>query len=112
MTVPVVVLQIDSPDAFVEELKHRGIGEVRVCTWYRRSPYLIMEMKCRFTAYDPGSGVILRLDVTYYRGFYGTEEDKREAREAYEKVVEPVKEKISRVARILDGEYHNGEAKW
>jgi len=112
MTVSSIILQIDSPEAFIAELRRRGIKEVRVCTWYRRLPYFNVEVKRRFTAYDSASSLILRLDVTYYRGFYTNERDKQRVKEAYEKTVKPIEEKISRVAEILDGEYHNGEARW
>jgi len=107
-----VVLQVNTPETFLSELKSRGIREVRACSWYRRLPYFSFEVKRRFTAYDSASSMILRLDIVYYRGFINGEDDKRRVREAYEKIVKPVEERISRVAEILDGEYHSGEARW
>ena len=112
MTVQTVILQVNTPDAFIVELKSRGIREVRACNWYRRLPYFRFEVKRRFTAYDSASGMILRLDIVYYRGFINGEDDKRRVMEAYEKVVRPIEEQIRRVAEILDGEYHSGEARW
>jgi len=112
VTVQTVVLQVNTPDVFIAELRRRGIGEVRACTWYKLDGLGRLVLKRRFTAYDSEACLIVRLDVTYYRGFYVCKEDKRRVREAYEKIVKPVEERISRVAEILDGEYHSGEARW
>jgi hypothetical protein len=108
-----VVLQIDSLDTFISELRRRGINDVRATTWYKPGGLGQLLMKRRFTAYDPHNGLILRLDVVYYRGFYyASDQDKQQVKEAYEKRVKPVEEQISQVAEILDGEYHNGSAQW
>jgi hypothetical protein len=113
VTVSAVVLQINDPEVFVEELRRRGIRVVRATSWWRRLPYLDFEVKRRFTAFDRDEGVILRLDVTYYRGVYtGSPEHRRAVEEACRKKAGPIEEQIRRVAEILDGEYHNGEARW
>lgn len=113
MSRSVVYLQLNSLDAFIRELESRGIGEVRATTWYKPDGFGQIVLKRRFTAYAPREGLILRLDVTYYRGFYyANDRDKQQVKEAYEKCVKPVEDRISQVARLLEGEYHNGRAEW
>ena len=113
MSKTAVVLQVLNVEAFISELKSRGIREVRACTWHQTGALSYLVLKRRFTAYDPKANLILRLDVIYYRGFYyANDRARQQVKEAYEKIVRPVEERISRVAEILDGEYHNGEARW
>jgi len=106
-----------SLDAFIAELRSRGIKEVRRSEW-RKIQDLCEVRKTRFTAYDPQEAVILRYEVFYWRGIYVPESSPvgrgltEKVRQAYEEIVLPIEEKIRSVARIEDGEYHNGETGW
>jgi len=108
---------MSSLDAFIAELRGRGIDEVRRCEW-RRIQDIHEIRKARFTAYDPRESVIIRYDVIYWRGIYfpsdspAGKEYGEKVRQAYKEIVLPIEEKIRSVARVEDGEYHNGEARW
>ena len=108
---------MNSLDAFVFEIESRGISEVRRCEW-RRIQDIYEIRKARFTAYDPKNSVIIRYDVIYWRVIYvpsdspAGKEYGEKVRRAYEEIVLPVEEKIRSVARVEDGEYHNGMTGW
>ena len=117
MSRSVVYLQMNSLDAFVFEIESRGISEVRRCEW-RRIQDIHEIRKARFTAYDPKESLIIRYEVVYWYGIYvpsdspASKEYGEKVRQAYEEIVLPVEDKIRSIARIEDGEYHNGEAGW
>jgi len=91
--------------------------EVRRSEW-RRIQDIYEIRKARFTAYDPKNSVIIRYDVIYWRGIYvpsdspAGKEYGEKVRQAYEEIVLPVEEKVRSVARVEDGEYHNGMTGW
>ena len=106
-------LEITDLDQFIEELQSRDIQEVRENRWVRIQK-IHETRKARFTAWDPREGVILRLDATYYQDIFHPEDEEKqkEIEGALAKIVNPVREKIEKVARIKNGEYHTGRAEW
>jgi len=113
----VVYLQLSCLDAFIAELRSRSLVEVRRSEW-RRIQDIYEIRKARFTAYDPKNSVIIRYDVIYWRGIYvpsdspAGKEYGEKVRQAYEEIVLPIEEKVRSVARVEDGEYHNGMTGW
>jgi len=108
-----VYLEINDLDSFLQEIEKRKIQEVRVSDW-RRVDSFILTLKCRLTAYDPNASMILRMEITYYRGLFepNSQEMKQKIRTARDELVKPVLERIGKVARVEVGEFHLGSPRW
>jgi hypothetical protein len=107
-TKPLAYLQLTSLDAFVEELKRRGIYEARISEWIQCSD-VFEKHKLRLTALDAHNNLILRYETAYYQGLAfecESEEIKRLRDAAKWRIVERLKaESIS----VLNGEFHSGK---
>jgi len=110
---PLAYLQLTSLEAFIAELKRRGIGEARLSEWSRRLG-LFEECKLRLTALDKAEGVIIRYDHTFYYDLAIFHEDECEKyEEAKRKAEEQIADALEKAGiKLLDGEYHNGKAEW
>lgn len=112
MSEPLAYLQLTSLEAFVEELKQRGIGEVRLCEWSQRRD-IFERRKLRLTAIDLKTGLILRLDIVFYRDFAILHEHEIEK---YRQAKEEAEQRITKLEeagiRLREGEYHYGRAEW
>ena len=106
-------LQLTNLEAFIAELKRRGLKEARLSEWSRRQG-LFEECNLRLTALDKAEGVIIRYDHTFYYDLAILHEDEREkyegAKRKAEKRIADALEKAG--IKLLDGEYHNGKAEW
>jgi len=108
-----IYLELSGLEQFIEELKRRGITEVRQCEWTRQRQIFECR-KLRLTALDQKSRLILRLDIPFYNDF--TIKHQRE-REKYEHTRKEVQHQIDSKfkeagIKLLDGEYHYGKAEW
>jgi hypothetical protein len=106
----VAYLQLTSLNAFVDELKLRGLYEVRLSEWGQRRE-MFERRKLRLTALDLHHGLIMRYETTYYQGLAEPEPEelKRLRDEARKHITERLEaEGIS----VLEGEYHAGKAEW
>ena len=116
MSEAIVFLEITDLDTFIYELESRYIIEVRQSAWHRtEGKYLEQMRKARFTAWDPQQLMILRMDIPYYRGLYvrrGNDEEEKKIDEAITRVINPIVEKIEKVAKVENGEYHPGKTEW
>jgi hypothetical protein len=107
---PVAYLQLTSLEGFIDELKRRGVYEVRLSEWVQRQE-MFERRKFRLTALDPYYGLIIRYETTYYQGLAEPEPEqlKRLRDEARKQLVDKIEaEGIS----VLEGEYHVGKAEW
>jgi len=75
---------------------------------------LFEECKLRLTALDQASKLILRYDHIFYYDFAVIGEHEREKyNRAREEARRQIYRKLSESGiQLLDGEYHNGKAKW
>jgi hypothetical protein len=109
-TKPIAYLQLTSLNAFVDELKRRGICEARLSEWVQRRE-MFERRKFRLTALDPNYSLIMRYETTYYQGLAEPEPEqlKRLRDEARKHLTDKLEaEGIS----VLEGEYHAGKAEW
>jgi hypothetical protein len=107
---PIAYLQLTSLNAFVDELRRRGVYEARLSEWVQRRE-MFERRKFRLTALDPYNSLIMRYETTYYQGLAEPEPEqlKRLRDEARKQLVDKLEaEGIS----VLEGEYHVGKAEW
>jgi hypothetical protein len=105
---PAFFLQLTSLQSFIDELKRRGIYEARLSEWIQRSE-MFETRKLRLTALDAYNNLILRYDLTYYRGLAQepeSEELKKLRNEAKKQVVEKL---CSEGITLYNGEYRFGK---
>ena len=74
----------------------------------------ILTLKSRFTAYDSEASIILKMEITYFRGLLEpkSEEWRKKIKVARNEIVEPIIEQICKVASVRPGEFHLGSPKW
>jgi len=103
-------LQLTSLNAFVDELKRRGLYEARLSDWVQRRE-MFERRKLRLTALDPYHGLIMRYETTYYQGLAEPEPEqlKRLRDEARKKIAEKLE---AEGIALYEGEYHSGKAEW
>jgi hypothetical protein len=104
----IAYLQLISLESFVDELKRRGLYEARLSEWIQRRE-MFERRKFRLTALDVYNNIILRYDLTYYRGLVQepeSEELKRLRDEAKKRIVEKLQ---SEGITLYEGEYHSGK---
>ncbi|MEM3579380.1 MAG: hypothetical protein QXL54_04065 [Candidatus Bathyarchaeia archaeon] len=110
-TAAVVYLQLTSLEAFIAELKRRGISEAGLSDRIQRRE-MFERRKFRVTALDLYHGLILRYESIYYQGLAvdgETEELKKSREEARKRIAERLE---AEGIRLLEGEYHAGRAEW
>jgi hypothetical protein len=103
----IAYLQLTSLEGFVDELKRRGLYEARLSEWIQRRE-MFETRKLRLTALDPYNNIILRYDLTYYRGLAQepeSEELKKLRNDAERRIVEKLG---SESVTLYNGEYHFG----
>ena len=108
---PLAYLQLTSLEAFIEELKRRGVNEARLIERVQRRE-VFERRKLRLTALDSEAMLILRLDYPFYQGFTMEHESGKYAqakREAEQHINHRLKEAGIRLYR---GEYHHGRCSW
>ena len=101
---PVAYLELTSLNAFVDELKRRGLYEARLSEWVQRRE-MFERRKLRLTALDPYHGLIMRFETAYYQGLAEPEPEqlKRLRDEARKKIVERLE---AEGIALYEGECH------
>lgn len=112
-TIPTYFLEITNPENFIEELKIRGLKEIRQIEWVQ-TYNIFQKAKRRFTALDREGNIIIRFDLTFYHDIVIKDDY---SREKYEKGlkdhVEPFVKKLEESGfKVLNGEWHRGETFW
>jgi len=101
----IAYLQLISLESFVDELKRRGIYEARLSEWIQRRE-MFERRKFRLTALDVYNNIILRYDLTYYRGLAQEPKSEQLKDEAKKRIVEKLQ---SEGITLYEGEYHSGK---
>ncbi len=103
-------LEFPGLEAFLDEVKRRGLGTVGFVEVSRRRE-VFEECLFRLTAFDRSEGIVLRCDLPYYNGFQLDERSPKEwiekHRQAREKLEAEIRQQLKALnVRVVEAEFH------